>query len=219
MRLKLDKVNVTYHGRSESVEALRGASLSVDDGEFVAIVGPSGSGKSTLLLTAGTLLRPASGQVLIEDNDVYALPLSGRDRLRHNTIGFVFQQFHLVPYLTVLENIQSPALAGPVPELAHQTKRLIDQFGLPHRADHLPHELSTGEKQRVAMARAMLNKPTLILADEPTGNLDEDNGRIVIAHLADAARGGCAVLMVTHDPRAADYATRTLKLKEGRLEG
>jgi putative ABC transport system ATP-binding protein len=215
--LVVEQVSLSYRGRAESVQALREVSLRVAPGEVVAVAGPSGSGKTTLLLTAGSLLRPDTGRVLVGGRDVYAQAPAQRERLRHACIGFVFQQFHLVPYLTVRENVLAPCVAGPVHEPGARADRLLRRFGLATRAEHLPHELSTGERQRTALARALLADPGIILADEPTGNLDDDNGRAVITHLADAAAAGRAVLIVTHDSRVTDIAHRTLTIREGRL--
>jgi ABC-type lipoprotein export system ATPase subunit len=140
-----------------------------------------------------------------------------RRRLRATTVGFVFQQFHVLPYLTVLENVLAPSVALPSPDARRRAEVLVEQFGLTARRDHLPAQLSTGEKQRTALARALLNRPTLLLADEPTGNLDPENGRLVLEALTTFAAAGGAVLMVTHDPDAVRRAGRVLKLEGGRL--
>jgi len=203
----LDIVNIgkTYHG---GVTALAGVSLRVTAGEFVAVRGPSGCGKTTLLLSAGGLLRPDAGRVVVDGHDVYALSAERRARFRAATIGVVVQQFHLVPYLSVLDNVLSAALALPLVDARNRAKQLLERFGLAHRGHHVPAELSTGERQRTALARALLHRPKLLLADEPTGNLDADNGRLVLAALADHAKAGGAVLLVTHDSQAASHAQR-----------
>jgi putative ABC transport system ATP-binding protein len=210
--LDVRNISKTYAGAGGSVYALRDVSVHVQAGEFVAVRGPSGSGKTTLLLAAGGMLHPDSGQVLIGGQNVYRLGGEARTRLRAASIGFVFQQFHLVPYLSVLENILAAALAQPGPNLRERALRLVAELGLSHRTHHLPSELSSGERQRTALARALLHQPPLLLADEPTGNLDEQNGQIVLDRLTDYVGLGGALLFVTHDSRAAARAQRVLQL-------
>ena len=183
----------------------------------MVVRGPSGCGKTTLLLTAGALLAPDKGRVLIDGQDLYELPPEERARLRATTVGFVFQQFHLVPYLSVRENVLAPSLAVVVGDADSCAQELIERFQLADRADHVPLELSTGERQRTALARALLNRPRLLLADEPTGNLDPENAAIVLEHIAHFARAGGAVLMVTHDDVAKHHADRIIRLEKGRL--
>jgi ABC-type lipoprotein export system ATPase subunit len=206
-----------YAGPRGPVRALDAVSFAVEPGEFVAVRGPSGCGKTTLLLVAGGLLRPDAGRVQIDARDPYALSPEARSRLRADAVGFVFQQFHLVPYLSVLDNVLAPSLASPAPDARDRARQLIERVGLAERADHVPAELSTGERQRVALARALLNRPKVLLADEPTGNLDADAARTVLEHLARFASAGGAVLLVTHDPAAADFAGRTIPMAAGRL--
>ena len=174
MLLQLDHVSKAYTDAQSTVRAVGDISLQVAKGEFVGVQGPSGCGKSTLLLIAGGLLKPDSGQVQLDGQDPYALTPDVRAEFRARTIGFVFQQFHLVPYLSVLDNILAPALAVTASrsEARDRALQLIERFGLSDRREHVPAKLSTGERQRAAMARALLNEPKLILADEPTGNLD-----------------------------------------------
>jgi len=230
--LEIRNLSKRYAHADGPVDALVDVSLSVAAGEFVCVQGPSGCGKSTLLLAAGGLLAGDAGQVLIDGQDPYALAPDARAALRARRVGFVFQQFHLVPYLSVLDNVLSPSLAlaaaptertclEPVeracPEPVERARMLIEHFGLAGRVAHKPSELSTGERQRTALARALLNKPGLILADEPTGNLDADSGRAVLEYLAEFARQGGGVLLVTHDDRAACYAKRTVKMQSGRI--
>ena len=217
--LSIERVSKSYQGAAGSVQALASVSLAVSPGEFVAVRGPSGSGKTTLLLAAGALLRPDAGSVALGGRDPYALAPNRRAGLRAETIGFVFQQFHLIAYLSVLDNILTAALAVRQPNARDRARELIERFNLGDRAEHLPGQLSTGERQRAALARAMLNRPKLLLADEPTGNLDEDNGREVLTALAEFAADGGAVLLVTHDRAAEGFAGRTLHLDRGRLEG
>jgi len=215
--LRLEDLSKVYAGPKAPVRALDGAGLQVAAGEFVAVRGPSGCGKTTLLLVAGGLLRPDAGRVEVDGEDPYALSAEGRARFRAANVGYVFQQFHLVPYLTVLDNVLAPSLARPSQGAAERARDLVEHFGLSDRADHVPPQLSTGERQRVALARALLNRPKLLLADEPTGNLDEANARAVLGHLAEFAGQGGAVLLVTHDAQAAAYAGRVLDMKAGRL--
>ena len=216
--LVIRNISKSYHRPGGSVRAMADVSLQVNAGELVAVRGPSGCGKTTLLLAAGGLLAPDAGSVELDGRNPYALDPDGRARLRAATVGFVFQQFHLVPYLSVLDNVLSPALAGRIPDARERARKLIERFGLADRASHRPAELSTGERQRTALARALFNRPRLILADEPTGNLDEENGRLVLRSLADFAAAGGAVLLVTHDTTAADGApARTVHMQGGRL--
>jgi len=217
MLVRIDTVTRRFAAPGGAVTALDAVALAVAAGEFVGVCGPSGCGKSTLLLVAGTLLRPTSGQVLLDGRDVYALPAGERRRLRAALIGFVFQQFHLLPYLTVFENILAPALALPSPDCRERARELLERVGLADRRDHLPGQLSTGERQRTALARALLNRPRILLADEPTGNLDPENSHTVVAALADFAAGGGAVLMVTHDAEAVRQAHRVVRMERGRF--
>ena len=216
MVLAVEGIGKTYRGARGTVEALAGVSLAVDAGELVVVQGPSGCGKSTLLLAAGGLLEPDAGSVQLEGRDLYALSSEQRARLRAKRVGFIFQQFHLVPYLSVLENVLAPSLAAPVAGARERARELIVRFGLGERMEHLPAELSTGERQRAALARALLNRPQLLLADEPTGNLDQKNSELVLQHLADFARSGGAVLLVTHDADASRQAQRVIRLERGR---
>ena len=215
--LEFKNVSKWFNGAQGKVTALKDISFSVRPGELLAVRGPSGCGKTTLLLTAGGLLRPSDGQMSIDGQDPYALSPEMRSRLRARTIGFVFQQFHLIPYLTVRQNIMTASLAAPLKEASERTQKLISHFGLDDRADHVPARLSTGERQRTALARALLNQPKVIMADEPTGNLDEDNAQTVFGYLSQYVGDGGCVLLVTHDDRAAAHATRTLQMSQGRL--
>jgi putative ABC transport system ATP-binding protein len=217
--LEFKNVSKLFNGATGKVTALKGISFSVRPGELLAVRGPSGCGKTTLLLTAGGLLRPSDGQISLDGQDTYALSPEMRSRLRARTIGFVFQQFHLIPYLTVRQNIMTASLAVPQKEASQRAEQLISRFGLDDRADHIPARLSTGERQRTALARALLNEPKIILADEPTGNLDEDNAQTVFGYLSEYVNGGGCVLLVTHDAGAATHATRSLKMSQGQLVG
>ncbi len=219
LQLQLDNVSKTYTDAQSTVHAVDDVSLQVSEGEFVAVQGASGCGKSTLLLIAGGLLKPDSGQVLVHEQDPYALTNDVRAEFRARHIGFVFQQFHLVPYLSVLENVLAPTLAVPGSETATRDRalELIERFGLANRQQHVPAKLSSGERQRVAMARALLHEPQLILADEPTGNLDHENADTVLGYLTDFAADGGSVLLVTHDDRAVACAKRVIHLQNGSI--
>lgn len=217
MLLELDQLSKSFKSGSQRVQAVDGISLTVDAGEFVAIQGPSGCGKSTLLLMAGGLLSPDAGQVLIEGSNPYQLSSDQRARFRSQHLGFVFQQFHLVPYLNVLDNVLTPALATNRTQANDRARELIAQFGLEQRLQHTPAELSTGEKQRVALARALFHQPKIILADEPTGNLDTENSEIVLNALSQFTNDGGCVLMVSHDDQAVQSAQRVLGIRDGRL--
>jgi putative ABC transport system ATP-binding protein len=215
--LKAENISKSYAGRVSAVAALRPLSLEVGPGEFVAVVGPSGSGKTTLLSVLGGMLAPTAGKVRLAGMSLYDLPASGRARLRAEKIGFVFQTFNLVPYLTALENVGVPLyLAGIRPaEQRRRAVELLSRLGLGDRLGHRPAELSAGQQQRVALARTLANDPAVVLADEPTGNLDPDNRAVVLDLLDSLSREGRAVVMVTHDPAAAARAGRVLRLDAG----
>lgn len=215
--LELHDVSKTYHGRKKAVAALRNVSLRLEGGMLAALQGPSGCGKTTLLLAAGGLLAPEAGQVLLSGENLYGLSSEDRARRRALKIGFVFQQFHLIPYLTVLENVRAPLLAGGGAAEESHADELLERFGLAGRRNHLPGELSTGEKQRTALARAMMNRPGLVLADEPTGNLDAKNAGIVMEALSQFADGGGAVLMASHDERAAARGQHVWRMENGEI--
>jgi len=196
--------------RFGSVTALAPFDLSVDAGKFIVVKGVSGSGKTTLLLTLGGMLRPSEGTVNFDGVDLYSQSSGARAEYRATEVGFVFQMFHLVPYLGVEENVRLAARNGTMTE---RPRELLEQFGLSHRLTHTPGELSAGERQRVALARALVNEPRLILADEPTGNLDPENDRQVFEHLSEFHRGGGTVIVVTHGTTADEFADRIVKLK------
>lgn len=199
------------------VDALDYVSLTVNEGEFVVIRGPSGCGKTTLLLILGGLLAPDGGELAVCNQNPYAMGPNERAAFRAASIGFVFQQFHLVPYLSVRDNVLAAAMARPSDDAGKRADELIARFGLGGRGHHLPSQLSTGERQRTALARAMLNDPRLILADEPTGNLDARNGHEVLTSLAELADGRRSVVVVTHDVAVESFAHRTINLESGRL--
>ena len=217
--LRMENVSKSYLHRGKSVKALDEATVHIGKGEFVSVVGPSGSGKSTLLLMLGGMLSPSSGRVLLDDESIYDLTFDGRTRLRKENIGFVFQTFNLVPYLTALENVQIPLYLVGMDDKSQDEKAtaLLQRVGLGDRLDHKPTELSVGQQQRVALARMLANDPAVILADEPTGNLDPETADQVIRFFEEFNREGRTVVMVTHDPRAAARAKRTLTLREGSI--
>jgi ABC-type lipoprotein export system ATPase subunit len=215
--LEINQVSKTYRrGSDGEVRALDRVSLSLEAGQFTAVKGPSGCGKTTLLLIAGGLLEPSQGAVRVAQQEPYAMPSEPRARFRAETVGFVFQQFHLVPYLSVLENVLASALASGNREAGPRARELIAHFGLEPRQHHVPGELSTGERQRTALARALLNRPKLLLADEPTGNLDRDNAEAVMSYLTEFARSGGAVLLVSHDDFAVQHASHVIQLRDGK---
>lgn len=214
--LAINQLGKSFPSAAGDVHAVRDVSLEVAAGELVTLRGPSGCGKSTLLMAAGGLLEPTSGSVEINGTDLYSLGQDGRAQFRAENIGFVFQQFHLIPYLDVRDNILAASLATARAE-DERVDELLEIFGLQQRAHHVPAALSTGEKQRTAMARALLNNPKLILADEPTGNLDQDNAEALLEQLSGFSGKGGAVLLVTHDARVDDHAGRTIEISDGNL--
>jgi putative ABC transport system ATP-binding protein len=201
-----------------TVRALDGVALEIGVGEFVALEGPSGSGKTTLLQLLGALDRPSGGEVLFEGSDLAKLPDRALAGLRLRSFGFVFQQFNLIPTLTAAENVESKLI--PAGGTRARAIEMLGEVGLAERADHLPHQLSGGEQQRVAIARALSVSPRVVLADEPTGNLDTDTGREIIDLLAGlAAEHGSTVIVATHDASLASRAPRRIGLRDGRLVG
>ncbi|MBL4640847.1 MAG: ABC transporter ATP-binding protein [Verrucomicrobiales bacterium] len=215
--IRCEEVTKIFCKNGSKITSLDRFTAEVAEGEFVAVRGPSGSGKTTLLLTLGGMQRPSDGSVQLAGRDLYALSPAERARLRSSEIGFVFQMFHLVPYLDLLGNVLLACPGKPSAEVRKRAGGLMDELGLADRASHRPGELSAGERQRLAVARALLNRPKLILADEPTGNLDPENAAEVIRHLAEFHRGGGTVVLVTHGAAADAHADRTLRLEQGRL--
>ncbi len=215
----VDALTKEFTSKRGPVRAVDNMSLTIERGEFIIIRGPSGSGKTTLLNILGGMLHPSSGTVLAGGVDLFAIGSRARNRFRANNIGFVFQMFHLVPYLTVVENVLLSAarVGGEGPEGKKKALDLLDRLNLRLRRDHKPADLSAGERQRTAMARALVNEPEIILADEPTGNLDPRNAAAAMAHLAEFQSSGGTVVVVTHGTSADRNASRILYLKEGRL--
>jgi putative ABC transport system ATP-binding protein len=209
----------TYHVGKVEVQALRGVSFSVEKGTFVSVVGPSGSGKSTLFYLLGGLTRPDGGRIVIDGDDFAQLSDAERTRMRKRKIGFVFQKFNLLPTLDARSNIEiARDIAGNGNFDAAHFNRISDLLGLSKRLSHRPAELSGGEQQRVALARALVNKPAIVLADEPTGNLDSKNSAIVLGMLRQSNRElGQTVLMITHNPEAAEYGDQIIHMRDGQI--
>jgi putative ABC transport system ATP-binding protein len=204
----------------EVVRALVAADLTVTAGEFVCLMGPSGSGKSTLLNVIGGLDRPTKGTVLINGQDTSALSESQYAALRHDTLGFIFQSYNLIPFLTAVENVELPLMFEPYGRAALRQRalELLDHVGLSHRVDHQPTKMSGGEQQRTAIARSLISNPTLILADEPTANLDHRTGAAVVRQLRDlCSKLGVTVVASTHDPTVAEEASRVVRMKDGEI--
>lgn len=199
------------------VQALRGINLIINQGEFVAIMGPSGCGKSTLMHILGCLDRPTSGQVLLDDVDIDELGDNNLADIRNKKVGFVFQTFNLLPKLTAIENIELPLIYSgvTVEERKKRSRDILEIVGLKDRGTHKPAELSGGQSQRVAIARALINKPTIVLADEPTGNLDSKSGAEIIDLFQSLNQRGATIIVVTHDQEIANHGQRIIRLKDG----
>jgi putative ABC transport system ATP-binding protein len=217
--ISLDQVSRVYAMGHVQVPALVDVSLQVDPGEFLAIIGPSGSGKTTMMNILGCLDRPTHGQYLLAGTPVAELDDDGLARLRSLTIGFVFQSYNLLPRTTALDNVATPLLYQGVPrrERAERAKAALERLGLGDRLHHEPTELSGGQQQRVAVARALVSEPALILADEPTGNLDSHSGAEVLAVLNELNAAGRTIVLITHDPDVAAAASRQVHLRDGRV--
>jgi putative ABC transport system ATP-binding protein len=219
--LDLQHVSKVFGKGTQAIHALDDISLRIDRGEFVALVGPSGSGKTSLLLTMGGLLTPSSGKVLIDAASFYAVSAPARTAMRLKYCGFMFQTFHLIPYLTARENVELPLITSGVNarhqrEMAEECLRAV---GLEERFDQKASKLSVGEMQRVALGRALINRPSLLLADEPTANLDEDSAKLVLAYLKKFQTEGVAIVLVTHDNELGESADRVIRIRRGKLDG
>jgi putative ABC transport system ATP-binding protein len=216
--LRAEKVHKEYRQGQQTLEVLRGIDLSVLRGEFVAVMGPSGSGKSTLLNVLGGLDRPTSGSISVEGQEITALDQDALCRYRRERVGFIFQSFQLLATMTALDNVAFPMVFTGVPhrERKARAEKLLADIGLAHRSHHKPSELSGGEQQRVAIARSLANSPDLLLADEPTGNLDSTTGIEVMNILKKLHQEGRTLIVVTHDERIARYAQRVLRMLDGK---
>ncbi|MCD6402561.1 ABC transporter ATP-binding protein [bacterium] len=218
--IKLENVWKTYQMGKVKLDALRGINLEINPGSFVAIIGPSGSGKSTLLHIIGCLDKPTKGKVYFEGKDISLLDTDEISHIRGKKIGFVFQQFNLLPNLTALENVILPMIFQKIPEekRVERAKKLLRMVGIKDRTLHRPYELSGGEQQRVAIARALANNPKMIIADEPTGNLDSKSGQMIMEILKDLhQKENKTIVVVTHDPNIASYSKEILNIKDGQI--
>lgn len=215
--IQIKNLNKVFRTSEVETQALNNVNIDVDKGDFVAIMGPSGCGKSTLLNIIGLLDNPSSGSYQLDGKEMGALKESQRTALRKGRIGFVFQSFNLIDELTVAENVELPLtyLGVPRKERTRRVKEILDRLNLSHRSRHYPLQLSGGQQQRVAIARAIVGNPVILLADEPTGNLDSTNGREVMELLTSLNREGTTIVMVTHSQRDASYARRTINLFDG----
>jgi putative ABC transport system ATP-binding protein len=218
--IQIEDLRKVYRVGKVDVEALRGVDLAVARGEFLSIVGPSGSGKSTLFHVVGGLTPATSGTVRVDGHDLAKMSDSGRTQLRKSAVSFVFQKYNLLPTLTARDNIAvARDIAGREVKPDPDFDKVLDMLGIAGRLQHKPFELSGGEQQRVAIARAVVNHPAILLADEPTGNLDTTNSQIVLSLLRDLnARLGQTILMITHNPEAAAFGHRTIHMRDGRME-
>jgi len=218
--VELSGIEKTYGQGDAAVHALRGVTLTIEEGEFVAIMGASGSGKSTLMNLLGCLDTPTKGKYFLDGREVSRLGPRDLALVRNKTLGFVFQSFNLLPRTTALENVELPLLYADVPskERHKRARESLDRVGLAERASHHPNQLSGGQQQRVAIARALVNRPKVILADEPTGNLDSQTSINVMALFQELGRDGITVIVVTHEPDIAEFASRVIVIKDGLVQ-
>ncbi len=217
--IRLEGIRKVFEGDEIQTHALDGIHLTIEVGEYVAIEGPSGCGKSTMLSILGLLDTPTEGRYWLNDRPVESLSVAERARTRNREIGFIFQSFNLIGDLSVYENVELPLtyMGMARAERRRRVEQALERVGMGHRARHLPGQLSGGQQQRVAVARAVVTQPSILLADEPTGNLDSHNGELVMQLLRDLHRDGATICMVTHDPRYAAHASRTVHLFDGRV--
>jgi putative ABC transport system ATP-binding protein len=218
--IRLEQLCRVFQVGDQQVRALRGVTLSIASGDYVSLMGPSGSGKSTLLNIIGLLDRPTAGRYLLDERDVTGLTDEQQARVRREKIGFVFQFFHLIPRLTAQQNVEMPMLLAGVPpaERARRAAELLQRYGLAERMHHRPEQLSGGQRQRVAIARATVMRPGVLLADEPTGNLDRASGQEVIEIIEGLHEQGTTLILVTHDPALGRRAHRRLRLVDGSID-
>ncbi len=219
--IEIKKLGKTYESGEECVTALADVDLNIERGEFVSVMGPSGSGKSTLLTILGGLNHPTKGDVVVDDIPIYKLSLEKLADFRREYLGFIFQSFQLIPYLTVIENVMLPLSITEKTnrEQAKMAEAILDRVGLNGKGRRLPDQLSGGEQERVAIARALVNSPPILMADEPTGNLDSKNGKEIMDLFKAINEEGQTIIMVTHNPENTVYSTRTISLKDGKVEG
>jgi len=217
--IELENIHRDFQVGDQWVHALDGITLAIDDGDYVSVMGPSGSGKSTLLNILGLLDRPSGGRYRLDGEEVSAMSEVQQAEVRNRRIGFVFQSFHLVPRLTAYENVELPLMLAGIPPQQRRPRidEVLQALGLSERAGHKPDQLSGGQRQRVAIARAIINRPSVLLADEPTGNLDRKSGLDVIETLEALNRDGITLIVVTHDPSLGERAARALRLVDGHI--
>jgi len=216
--IRLEKVSKIYRTKRGHVRALDKISLNIKEGEFLAVRGPSGSGKTTLLFSIGGMLCPTEGNVIVSNRNIYAISKSQRAKFRAGNIGFIFQMFHLVPYLNTVENVLLAAGIGTKSFGPEDAKSLLNRLKMSDRLYHRPSELSAGERQRTAMARAMLKRPGIILADEPTGNLDPENVEEILRHLVEYNQNGGTVILVSHRKEVDNYASHMIYMQDGHIQ-
>jgi len=218
--IEIKKLNKTYDGGEECVMALADVDLTIERGEFISVMGPSGSGKSTLLTILGGLNHPTKGDVTVDDIPIYKLSLEKLADFRREYLGFIFQSFQLIPYLTVIENVMLPLSITQRTnrEQVKMAEEILEKIGLAGKARRLPDQLSGGEQERVAIARALVNSPPILMADEPTGNLDSKTGKEIMDLFKSLNKEGQTIVMVTHNPENTSFSTRTISLKDGRVE-
>jgi len=218
--IEIKKLNKTYESGEECVMALVDVDLKIERGEFISVMGPSGSGKSTLLTILGGLNHPTKGDVAVDDIPIYKLSLEKLADFRREYLGFIFQSFQLIPYLTVIENVMLPLSITQRTnrEQGKMADEILEKIGLAGKARRLPDQLSGGEQERVAIARALVNSPPILMADEPTGNLDSKTGKEIMDLFKSLNEEGQTIVMVTHNPENTSFSTRTISLKDGRVE-